>query len=598
MADEQKKLIPINYTNREYETIRKDLMGIAQRFYPDTFQDFSEGSFGSLMLDAVSYVGDQLSFYLDYNVNESFLDTAFQFDNIVRHGKVLGYNYTGQPSLYGEVSLFVLIPASASGIGPDRNYAPVLKRGATFSGQNGSSYILLENIDFSNPQYDVVVARVNNATGAPTFYAIKATGKVVSGKYSTEIINIGPYERFKKVRLRNSNVSEILSVVDSEGNEYFEVQNLSQDIIFEEIANSNHRQDNVPSILKPKIVSRKFVFELTRTSAALQFGSGESNISNEGSNVTSVALNIFGKDYVVDSSFDPTKLSKNENFGIAPSNTKLSITYRANNSSTGNISAGAINRVNSSTMNFKNEQRLSVSKVSNVKKSLEVFNEKPITGAITTPDSSEIKRRIFDNFATQNRAVTQTDYEAFALRMPSKFGSIKRVSVQKDPNSMKRNLNMYVLSESPNGKLIKTNSTIKNNLKTWLNQYRMINDTIDILDPYILNLGLEFTIRTTRNSDKFNVLALATTKLRSKYFTPFYIGEPFIISDVYQTLKEVDGVLDVINVRVTNRKGSNYSGNEIIIDDNLSPEGNQLVCPKNAVFEIKYPAVDIIGKVR
>ena len=249
MADDQKKIIPINYTNREFSEIKSDLVEIAQRFYPDTFQDFSEGSFGSLMLDAVAYVGDQLSFYLDYNVNESFLDTANQFNNVVRHGNVLGYKYSGQSSTYGEVSVFVLVPASATGIGPDKRYMPILRRGTTFSAQNNSSYILTENVDFANPQNDVVVARVNDATGAPTYYAVKAAGTVVSGRYGTETISVGPFERFKKIKLRNSNVAEIISVIDKEGNEYFEVDYLSQDFVHREISNSNYKSDHVPSIL-------------------------------------------------------------------------------------------------------------------------------------------------------------------------------------------------------------------------------------------------------------------------------------------------------------------------------------------------------------
>ena len=115
MPNEQKKIIPINYTHREFESIREDLISIAERYYPDTFRDFSEGSFGALMVDAVAYVGDQLSFYLDYNVNESFLDTAYQYDNVLRHGRTLGYKYTGRPSTYGKVAIYVLVPASPPG---------------------------------------------------------------------------------------------------------------------------------------------------------------------------------------------------------------------------------------------------------------------------------------------------------------------------------------------------------------------------------------------------------------------------------------------------------------------------------------------------
>jgi hypothetical protein len=211
MPDDQKKIIPINYTNREFETIRRDLFGIAERYYPDTFRDFSEGSFGAMMVDAVAYIGDQLSFYLDYGVNESFLDTAYQFDNILRHGRILGYKHTGRPSTYGRVAIYILIPASQTGIGPDRRYIPVLKRGSRFSSQTGTQYVLTKNVDFAAPRNPIIVARTNPSTGAPTYYAIKAYGDVVSGYFSSETITVGAYERFKRIGLRNRNISEIIS---------------------------------------------------------------------------------------------------------------------------------------------------------------------------------------------------------------------------------------------------------------------------------------------------------------------------------------------------------------------------------------------------
>ena len=173
MADDQKKIVPIDYTHREFMTIREDLMEIAERFYPDTFQDFSEGSFGSIMLDAVAYVGDQLSLYLDYNVNESFLDTAYQRSNILRHGRVLGYKSQGRASTFGQAAIFVMVPASTTGIGPDRRYVPIMKRGSRFTSQNGLNFVLLENVDFAAPKNPVVVAKSDAATNAPTPYAIK-----------------------------------------------------------------------------------------------------------------------------------------------------------------------------------------------------------------------------------------------------------------------------------------------------------------------------------------------------------------------------------------------------------------------------------------
>ena len=213
-------------------------MEIAERFYPDTFKDFSEASFGALMLDTVAYVGDQLSFYLDYQANESFLNTAVEYRNVVKHALQLGYKFQGRPSTYGTVAIFILIPASSTGIGPDLDYIPLLKRGTSLSSNNGLKFLLTENIDFTNIKNKVVTAKVNNSTGAPTHFAIKTYGKVVSGNFTRKVVSIGSYERFKKIRITMPNVSEIISVIDSDGNEYFEVPYLSQDIVYREISNT------------------------------------------------------------------------------------------------------------------------------------------------------------------------------------------------------------------------------------------------------------------------------------------------------------------------------------------------------------------------
>ena len=597
MPDEQKKIVPIDYTHREYESIRSDLMQIVERFYPDNFKDWSEASFGSLMLDAVAYVGDQLSFYLDYNVNESFLDTAYQYNNILRHGRILGYKYTGRPSTYGKVAMYVIVPASSTGIGPDVDYIPIVKRGARMTSDTGLNFVLVENIDFADPKNPVVVATADTTTGAPTFYAIKAYGNVVSGFFSQERISVGAYQRFLRLRLRASDVNEVISITDSQGNEYFEVDYLAQDMVLKEIANSNYKNDNVPSILKPLLVSRKFVVERTRTNTYLQFGSGQTGETNVVADPQSVAMNVFGKDYVTDITFDPTRLSKNESLGMVPSNTTLTITYRVTNPANSNVGEGALKTVANAKMNFVNLPALNTATTKAVTDSLEVYNEEPIVGDVTSPTSGEIKRRIFDTFPTQSRAVTKADYENLVYRMPAKYGSIKRVSAQKDPNALKRNLNLYVISEDSQGKLVKTNSTIKDNIKTWLNQYRMINDTVDILDPYILNIGIEFSIKAATGVDKFVLLDDAINTLAAKYSYPFYIGEPFYISDIYSELKNVKGLLDVLTVRLVSKTGSGYSVANIDINDNLSPDGSYFIVPANALIEIKYPTIDIKGKV-
>ena len=582
----------------DFNALKSDFVEHAKRYYSETFKDFGDGSFGSLMLDAVAYTGDILSFYLDYNINETFLDTSYQLGNVLRHGRVLGYKSPGRPSTFGEVAIFIMIPAAIEGMAPDSSYIPVMARGSTFRSSTGLSFVLNQNVDFSDPKNDVIVARTNPTTGAPTHFAVKAYGNVVSGDFSQTEVKIGAYERFKRVSLNVSNLSEIISVFDSEGNEYFEVEYLSQDMIYKEVANSNFKNDNVPSILKPYLVSRKFVVEQTVNGAVLQFGSGKSGESNVVANPQQVAMDVFGKTYVTDTSFDPTRLSKNSSFGIVPSNTTLTVVYRTTNPTNSNVAAGSLNSVSRTRLIFSEEASLNAGSVNEVKNSIEVSNEKPIVGDVTNPSTTEIKRRIYDTFPTQNRAVTQADYENVAYRMPGKFGSLKRISAQKDADSLKRNINMYVISEDTRGKLIESNATMKQNLKTWLNQHRMINDTIDILDTYIINLGIEFVIKTVAGADKSAALVSAVDVLKEKYESGFFIGEPLYISDIYAELKKSNDILDVVKVKITNKNSGQYSYIKFDINRNLSQEGSYLICPKNAIFEIKFPEVDIKGKVR
>jgi hypothetical protein len=421
---------------------------------------------------------------------------------------------------------------------------------------------------------------------------------VVSGFFNTETVDVGAFQRFRSISLANVNVSEIINVFDSEGNQYFEVEHLSQDTVFKSLTNKNFKNDNVPSVMKPLLVNRKFITVFDRNGVTLQFGSGDELSDDIVAEPQSISMEVFGKSYVTDTSFDPSRLASNKYYGIVPQNTTLTILYRQTNPTNSNIGAGGINTVGSRIIQFEDASVLAANKVSDVRSSLEASNETPIVGNVSNPTSAEVKQRIYDTFPTQNRAVTQRDYENLVYRMPSSFGSIKRCSVQKDPDSQKRNLNVYVLSEDPQGKLTNSNATIKQNIKTWLNHYRMINDTVDILDPFIINIGINFVVKPESNSDKFKVLNDCVESLAKEYSTPLFIGEGLSLSRIFNILNNVPGVNDAIKVQIINKNTSNYSSVFFSINENMSPDGDTLVCPKNAIFEMKFPEVDIKGKLR
>ena len=595
------KKVPIKYTSRDFNSIKQDLEDYARRYYPDTYKDFSEASFGSLMIDTVAYVGDILSYYVDYGVNESFIDTSIEYNNVLRHARRLGYKYAHNPTSTGIVAMYVLVPANSLGLGPDTSYIPILKQGTLLSTNNGVTFILSENVNFANDNTEVVVARTDGDTGLPSQYAIKAYGKVLSGNFGIETVDVGPFQRFRKIPLNNRNISEIISVTDAEGNEYFEVDHLSQNVIYREFYNPNFAVDNTPSILKPVVVARRFAIERDAlNNAFLQFGFGsEEDIDvNNVADPSNVVMQLLGKDYITDTNFDPAKLLKTDKFGIAPSSTTLTIRYRTNTAANVNVGRNAIVNVRNAIVEFNDLGVTNAATRNDVASSIEVSNEEPIIGDITVPNVDELRIRAKDFFATQNRAVTSQDYEAFIYAMPGQFGAIKRCCVYRDDDSFRTNINIYLVSEDENTSLTKTSNTIKNNLKTWLSRHKVINDTIDFMDAVIVNLGIEYEVVTDMNINRFEVIERCSEILRQEYSVKQLIGQPFEISRIFKLLNRVPGVVDVTKVDIVQKTGANYSSVSVPMGKLKSPDGRYVMAPKNVIFEIRFPAADIRGTIR
>jgi hypothetical protein len=595
-----KKFPPIKYTSRDFRTIKSDLVEHAKRYYSSTFKDFNEAGFGSLMLDTVAYVGDILSFYLDYSVNESFLETAVEYENVLKLGKQLGYKFQGSPAASGLVTLYIIAPANESGMGVNTRFLPILRRGSSFASINGAGFVLNEDVNFADPNNEMVVARVNETSGAPTFYAIRATGRVISGEFGEEIVEVGDLEKFRRIKLSSSDITEVLSVVDTDGHSYYEVDYLSQDVVYKIMPQRNSGIENPQSILKPIVVPRRFIVERDKSDTFLQFGAGSegSTIADPLVDPSKVIASYHAKDYVLDSNFDPSNLLGSDKMGISPSNTTLRIIYRKNTSADVNAATDSITEVVGASMIFENESGLDAGTKESVIDSLEVTNNQPILGDVSFPSIEELKIRIKDSFATQNRAVTSEDYKSLIYSMPGELGSIKRVRVIPDPCSFRRNLNVYVISENTDGSLIPANAIIKRNLKTWLNRSKMINDTIDIYDAKIVNLAIEFVAVSDVGVNKFEVLQSAIDSLKIFYSKTYDIGEHFSITDVYNVLNSVPGIADTTKVRITKKTGGLYSTTVFDLDSAISADGRFIDIPKNVIVEIKLPDDDIIGSIK
>jgi len=599
--DDKNKKIPIRYTSRDFNNIKKDLVSYAKRYYPDSYKDFNEASFGSLMFDTVAYTGDILSFYLDYQTNECFLDTANEYNNVVKLTRQMGYKYRGRPSTHGYVSFFILVPADSNGLQPDSKYIPILKRRTEMSSDNGENFLLTEDVDFRKAGNEVVVGRVNSSTGLPTHYIIKATGRVISGRLQQKNVNLEEFKKFNRIFIGDANISEILECTDIEGHEYYEVENLAQDVIYRDIPNSDSAsRDATPMILKPYAVPRRFVVERNGGQTFMQFGYGsEEDIKiDKIVDPSNIVLNQFGRDYILNTDFDPANLLGSDKFGVSPVNTTLRIVYRSNDSDNPNAAVGSVKQIVRAIYSFEDQTNLDEGKVNDVRSSLECTNEAAIVGHANIPSTEELKIRTKSFFATQNRAVTRDDYKSLVYNMPAKYGAIKRCAILQDRDSFKRNLNMYLISENSAGNLTQSNDILKSNVKTWLNQHRMVNDTLDIMDAKIINLSINFVIVTKGGYDKFRVLDNCLRTIRARFTRHFDISEPLSYTEIYSTLNRIEGVADTSDVTVLNQNGGAYSNTMLDIGKNTTPDGRFVACPLNCVFEVKFPSIDIKGSVK
>ena len=591
----------VKYTSRDFESIKSDLVQYTKRYYPDSYRDFSAASFGSLMLDIVSYTGDILSYYLDYHVNESFLDTSLEFENIRKHARALGYKFAGTPSSFGVVSLFILCPANQNSNSPDTSYMPILKAGTTFSTPDGGNFTLTEDVDFSHAKNDVVGARIDSTNGNTTYFAIRAHGQVKSGVMQKATIDLtnSVFEKFKRIRVGGSNISEIMSAYDSEGNRYYEVDNLSQEVVFVDTTNKNAQTDGVRSILKPFATTRRFTVEQDDTGTYLQFGFGSESEDDQGlTDLSRVALKMSGKDHISSKSFDPSKLVSTNKLGISPYNTEMTIVFVSNTPDTTNVGANTLTNITSKTLLFSDLSTLVASERVFVENSLEVNNDEPITSINVDISVSELKQRAKAHYAMQNRAVTKQDYESLVYNMPGKFGAITRANIVNDPSSSTRKISLYLISQDNDGNLAQTNIITKQNIKNWLNQYKSLNDQIEIYDTKIVNFGVEFVAMIDKRFSQDAVLQECLEEVKKLFIDKLYIGEPLYITRIYEKLNRIDGVVDVRKVMITNKSGGIYSGISMDLDKVLSKDGTFFKTPDNVILELKFPDLDIKGTVK
>ena len=605
----------INYLNKDFTEYRAQLINYAQSYFPTTYTDFSETSPGMMFIEQAAYVGDVLSFYLDNQIQENYVQYARQDNNLYQMAYMFGYKPTVTTLATTEVDFYQLVPSKLSGSEyiPDYDYALYVNANTTTSTRTGTptTFTIEDPIDFSVSSSDnpTTVSIAQITSGNPSQFLLKKTAKAFSGTINTTTVVVGSPQEFLTVNIDAANIAGIIDVFDSDGNEYYEVDYLGQDLIFDSIKNTNiNDPDNysagndTPYILKTKQVQNRFTSRfIDRGTLQLQFGSGNPNDTTEEiiPNSFNVGLGLPFQQSKLTAAYSPTNFVFTNTYGVAPSNTTLTIRYYTGGGTSANILANTLTNPNTSTIQFLNGG-LNQTLASTVFSSIATNNPIAASGGSDGDTIQEIRQNILANYGSQQRNVTADDYLVRTLSMPSKFGTISKALTQKpDAKSANTTLDIFVLSQDINGNLATASSPLKENVKTYLNQYRMIGDTISIKDAFIINIGINFEIITLPNYNNNKVLENCILELQ-RYFNinRWQINQPILINPLFVLLDEVEGVQTVKKVEFNNLVGISKGYSQYAYDITGATQ-NGTIFPSLApsIFEVKYTNTDIKGQV-
>jgi hypothetical protein len=616
----------VQYLNRDFDSLKAQLINFAKIYYPNTYNDFSEASPGMMLIEMASYVGDVLSFYTDNQIQENFLQFAKQRKNLL----ALAYNFGYQPKVTSaasvEVNVFQVVPSTIvnSQYVPNFNYALILEEGTQLqtNGNGNVAFYIDEKVDFSNSgsSFTDISVYSYDINGNPLFYLLQKTAKATAGTLTTTTFTFGNPERFPTVTITDNNVISIVGVTDSDNNKWYEVPYLAQDTIFEATENTatndpslSQYNDSTPYLLKLKKVPRRFVSRFkTNNSLELQFGPGISSGADEEiiPNPDNIGLGLpYGIDKMM-TAWDPSNFLYTQTYGLAPSNTTLTVTYLKGGGAVSNIPSNTLTNRIGGTNSFAGSG-LDATMQATVLNSLAFTNDNAAVGGGDGDTNEEIRQNSLAMYPTQLRTITNDDYIIRTLSLPPKYGLISKAFVTQDmgisvnyptdllatqnPNA----ISIYILSKNTTGNLIVSSPALKQNVKTFLSEYRMLTDGVNIKDAFVINIGVNFDIVVRPNYNGKLVINNCLNALQS-YFNidKWQINQPIIISDIYSNLDQIEGVQTVQKVEIVNKAGTN-SGYSQYAYDIKGATINNILYPSldPSIFEVKNLTTDIQGRV-
>jgi hypothetical protein len=608
----------IQYINKDFTELRASLINYARTYFPTTYNDFSPASPGMMFMEMAAYVGDIMSFYLDNQIQETYLQYARQTNNLYELAYMFGYKPNVTQVATVDIDFYQQLPATVFNQ-PDYDYALFVPANTivTADAPYNTSFLIEDPVDFSvsssGDPTEVTVYQVSSGGSVVDYFLLKKTRKAISSTINTTTFTFTTPQQFTTVEINSSNIVGILDIVDSDGNIWYEVDYLAQDTVFDSIKNTNTNDPNLsqyqgdtPFLLQLKQVQRRFTTRfLNSTTLQLQFGAGTSNDTDEEilPNPDNVGLGLPFEIDKLTTAFSPSNFTFTRTYGIAPSNTTLTVRYLTGGGVSANVPSNTITNI-SSTVRFLNTN-LNATTANTVFNSLVANNALAADGGGDGDSVEEIRQNASANFATQLRNVTQDDYLVRALSMPSKFGVVAKAYIEPTKAQSVASgaaasiLDLYILSFDIDSKLNAASLALKQNLSTYLSQYRMVNDSINIKDAFIINIGVNFDIIVLPNFNSNEVLTKCILALQDFFaIKNWQINEPIILRDLYILLDAIEGVQTVKNVVISNKVGTALGYSQFAYDV-TGATINNVVYPSldPMIFEVKYPNTDIQGRV-
>jgi hypothetical protein len=661
----------IKYLNKDFTDFRNNLIEFSKTYFPKTYSDFNESSPGMMFIEMASYIGDSLSYYIDDTLKESLMVHAEDIENVIALSQYLGYTPKVTTPAITTMSVYQLVPAVGSGVSNtiDTKFLLTIKEGMVIESTSGISFITQDVVNFADTtDREITLYERDSVTGEPSFYLVKKYVKAISAQVKSQDFDFGSYQAFQKIDITDTNVIDIYDVRDSNGNKYYEVPYLGQEMVFIDYPNTENNDPDlyqfkttVPYILKTIKTPKRFVKKVNSDSTTtVQFGAGDPTANDEQliPNLKNVGLGLPNSISRLEASFDPTNFLHTKTYGTSPSNTTITLKYLVGGGVSSNVGKGELTRIigiefEEDTQLFTDTERAIYN---TTKSSIAVDNEVPATGGRNGETIEEIRQNALANFGSQNRAVTAKDYQVRVLSMPAKFGGISKAyatadgtldnnspsailsspsalneftdlvmsfvnkpdneepdrrSVQteirdflvgKTSNDNEKNnpfaINLYLLGYDANGKLSELNRAVKENLKTYLNEYKVLTDGVNISNGYIINIGINFEIITLRNYNNSEVLSNCIQELKD-YFNidNWTFNNTINLSELELIVANVDGVSSVPKMEIVNKCGGNYSANSYNI---MAATKDKVIYPSldPSVFEVKFPDVDIKGRAK